>query len=100
MKPDLRSFTAVELVSYLQEMGQPAYRGRQLFRQAQALAAPDFAAMSDLPRSLREQLAAQARLSQPRICARHLSAARDTAKLLLEFEDGERVEMALMLYAR
>lgn len=100
MKPDLRSCTVRELSEYLQALGQPAYRARQLFRQAQALAAPDFAAMSDLPLALRRQLAAQATLASPAVVARQISANGDTAKLLLEFADGERVEMALMLYER
>ncbi len=98
--PDIRSCDRQELTAYMKSLGQPAFRARQLFRQAQKLAAPDFAAMSDLPLSLRERLQAEARLTSPRVAAERISAAGDTAKLLLEFADGERVEMALMLYRR
>ena len=97
---DIRSCEKQELTAYMQSLGQPAFRGRQLFRQAQKLAASDFAAMSDLPLSLRERLGQEARLTTPRVVAERISKTSDTAKLLLEFADGERVEMALMLYRR
>ena len=97
---DIRSSNIEELQILMKTLGQPLFRAKQLFRQAQALAAPDFAAMSDLPLSLRQQLAENVRLVWPKICAEHLSATQDTAKLLLEMDDGERVEMALMLYER
>ena len=98
--PDLRSCDLPELTAYMKSLGQPAFRARQLFRQAQKLAAPDFDAMSDLPASLRAQLRERATLAAPRVVTERISAAGDTAKLLLEFADGERVEMALMLYHR
>lgn len=99
-KFDVRSANLAELQSFLAAQGQPAYRAKQLFRQAQKLKAADFSALTDLPLPLRQSLAEVAFLEQPQVLAEATSAAGDTMKLLLEFADGERVEMALMLYAR
>ena len=99
-KPDLRSYSLEELSAFMSGLGQPSFRARQLFRQVQKLAAPDFAAISDLPLALRRQLEERACLCRPRQLARHISQAGDTAKLLLELDDGQRIEMALMLYRR
>jgi len=97
---DVRSATVEELQAFMKSLGQPAYRGKQLFRQAQKLAAAQFEDMTDLPAALRAQLAEQAVLTAPTVLAEQVSAAGDTGKLLLEMADGERVEMALMLYER
>ena len=97
---DIRSCDKQELIAYMKSLGQPAFRARQLFRQAQKLSAPDFSAMTDLPLDLRQRLQQEARLTTPRVVTERISETGDTAKLLLEFADGERVEMALMLYRR
>jgi len=89
-----------ELSAYMRGLGQPAYRARQLFHALHKLGISDIMAISDLPLDLRERLQAEHPLFTPRIISRRLSARGDTAKLLLELADGERVEMALMLYRR
>ena len=48
-----------ELIGVMGELGQPAYRARQLYRQIWQRGALDPAEMSDLPRELRAQLAAR-----------------------------------------
>ena len=97
---DVRSCDKQELTAYMKSLGQPGFRGNQLFRQAQKLAAPSVAAMTDLPLALREQLQEKALLTTPQVVTERISRDGETAKLLLEFADGERVEMALMLYRR
>ena len=99
-KLDVRSASREELKQYMRQLGQPEFRATQLFRQAQKLDAEDFSSMSDLPQSLREQLAQQCQLANAAVVGKWVSAAGDTAKLLLELADGERIEMALMLYRR
>ena len=99
-RPDLRALEREELKILLRSLGQPDYRALQLFRQIQKQGATSFAAMSDLPLTLRWQLEETARLCVPRELRRQVSASGDTAKLLLELEDGAQLEMALMLYRR
>lgn len=97
---DIRSCDKQELTAYMKSLGQPGFRGAQLFRQAQKLMAADFSSMSDLPLDLRRRLQQEARLTMPTVITERISASGDTAKLLVEFADGEQVEMALMLYRR
>lgn len=99
-KPDLRTLLPKELTAYVQSLGQPAYRAKQIFRQVQKHCAPDFDHMSDLPLALRHYLKETAQLTTPKIVRQQVSTAGDTAKLLLELADGVLIEMALMLYRR
>ena len=99
-KIDLRCLNRQELTQYITELGEPAYRAKQLFRQIHKHGAADFQQMSDLPEALRVALAECATVALPRVIDRQVSAAEDTVKLLLELADGERIEMVLMLYER
>ena len=51
--------------------------------------------MSDLPKPLRQQLAAEFQIWTARVAA-HRQAADGTEKLLLELSDGERIECVLL----
>ena len=53
---DIKSMTLEELTQTLREMGQPAFRGGQVFTWLHR-GVTSFEEMSDLPRALREQLA-------------------------------------------
>jgi 23S rRNA (adenine2503-C2)-methyltransferase len=77
---------------------QPPYRLRQL-RRWLARGIVDPAAMTDLPKALRERLGA-AFPAAPRV-VRHVTAdAGLTHKVLLELSDGEAIESVLMCYPR
>lgn len=56
-----------ELREFLQHMGEPAYRGAQIYHALYAERRSDFAAMTNLPASLRERLSREARIALPRI---------------------------------
>ncbi len=99
-KLDLRSMNKAELTEYIISIGLPAYRASQLFRHIQKQGADSFAQMSDLPEQLREELDQQTSIALPKVIDKQVSKAGDTVKLLLEFADGERIEMVLMLYER
>lgn len=96
----MRSLNQEELTAYITSIGEPAYRARQIFHHLQKNAVASFAEMSNLPIGLRERLQAETTVCLPRIIDKQISAAEDTLKLLLEFADGERIEMVLMLYER
>lgn len=63
-----------ELRALAAAWGQPTYRGAQIYHALYAERRFDFAAMSSLPRLLREQLARDARISLPRVERRYRSA--------------------------
>lgn len=97
--PDLRSLDEEELVRWMEELGEPGYRGRQLARWVHGRGARGFEAMTDLPLALRRQLAERARLSCLRVLRRTTSADGTTTKYLLACEDGSTVESVWMRYA-
>src|SRR5262245_21556885 len=84
-----------EIVTLVEGLGQPAYRGRQLATWVYVKGVADFAAMTDLPRELRELLTTVARVTPPEIAARHVSRDGST-KLDLRLEDGRTVQSVIM----
>jgi 23S rRNA (adenine2503-C2)-methyltransferase len=86
---------ADELRAWLQQRGQPPMRARQLRRWLLQGAAESFEQMTDLPRALRQELAA-AFVPLGTQVARHLTASDDTHKLLLRLQDGRLIECVLI----
>jgi 23S rRNA (adenine2503-C2)-methyltransferase len=56
-----------ELREFLQKMGEPAYRGAQIYHALHAEHRFDFGEMTNLPAALRERLAREASIELPRI---------------------------------
>ncbi len=84
------------LETTLAELGEPAYRARQVWRWA-AQGADGFDAMTDLPLSLREALHGSLPFST--LTVRHEARAADgTVKALFLTRDGRPVEAVLMRY--
>ena len=71
--------------------GLPAFRGRQIYRAMYARGVDGFDQMTDLPKSLRVELAETAVIARPRIKTRHVSTD-GTVKFLLALQDGLEVE--------
>jgi 23S rRNA (adenine2503-C2)-methyltransferase len=75
--------------------GEPRYRASQVFRWIQASGVSDPEAMSNLPRALRERLAAEG--VQPPLAEVASETAGDgTEKLLWALHDGQRIESVLI----
>ena len=73
------------------DLGLPAYRGRQIFRHLYARGVTSLDAMTDLPTPLRGELRGRFEVRHPRVAASERSSD-GTVKLLLELDDGLRVE--------
>ncbi len=84
-----------DLAAWLRERGQAPLRTRQLQRWIFDGRAVSFDQMSDLPKRLRDELAASFRLLGSDI-ARHLVSSDGTHKLLLRLRDGQVVECVLL----
>jgi 23S rRNA (adenine2503-C2)-methyltransferase len=78
------------------ERGYPAYRARQMLDWVIHHRAKSFAQMSNLPRSLRQQLDAEW-LAFATCVAYHGVAPDGTDKLILKCHDGRRIECVLMV---
>ncbi len=94
---ELKSLTRQELSELLRELGQPAFRAKQVFRWLHR-AVEDFDEMSDLPKSLREALRERCVLTVPTVMRRQVSAEDGTIKYLWGLRDGSCVESVLMRY--
>jgi 23S rRNA (adenine2503-C2)-methyltransferase len=66
--------SAAELRALLESMGEPAYRGGQIYHALYAERRFGFAAMTNLPAALRERLACEASIALPQIVRRHRSS--------------------------
>ena len=80
--------STLELRAFMESLGQPAYRGAQLYHSLYAERRFDLAAMSNLPASLRERLASKARIALPQIVRRHRSSDGSVRYVLALSQDG------------
>src|SRR5574340_366950 len=95
---DLLGLILPQMQAWLQDLGEPAFRARQLYNWLYKRLATDFSMMSNLPQSLRSRLAEEASIS-PMIIRSELHSRDDrTRKILLELSDGKLIESVLMLY--
>ena len=83
------------LLPWLRERGQGAYRAGQIRHWLFARRADSFDQMTDLPQSLRVELANDLSLWTSQI-ARHTKADDGTEKLLLTLADGGQIECVLL----
>lgn len=81
----------------VEQLGQPGYRVDQV-RSWLVRGVDDPAAMSDLPKDLRERLAGAFDAARPQMVAHRVADDGHTHKLLLRFGDGVTIETVLMLY--
>ncbi|HIS39475.1 MAG TPA: 23S rRNA (adenine(2503)-C(2))-methyltransferase RlmN [Candidatus Aphodovivens avistercoris] len=87
----LTSLTREQLKEALSTIGQPSYRSDQIIRWLYQRGASSYDQMTDLPKSLREQLAEIHPLQAPSMVDRQISSD-GTRKYLLSFSDGALVE--------
>jgi len=65
---------AAQLREFVEVLGEPGYRGTQIYHALYAERKFDFAEMTSLPAALREKLAREATIAMPKIVRRHLSS--------------------------
>ena len=94
---DIRSMTLPELRGFLQSMGEPAFRGKQIFTWL-SRGAESFDEMSNLPLSLRERLKETCALNVLKAVRKQVSAKDGTIKYLWQLADGNCIESVLMRY--
>ncbi len=88
---DFSELERPELEATVQALGQPAFRGRQIFQWVQQKGESRFDTMTSLPADLRATLAATARIGAPAVAARQTSVD-GTTKFLLRLADGRNIE--------
>ena len=80
--------SAEELRAFLESLGEPGYRGAQIYHALYAERRCDFAAMTNLPAALRERLAREAAIALPRV-VRCYSSSDGTVRYVLAIGEGK-----------
>ena len=94
---DIKSMTVEELAASLKEMGEGAFRSRQIFAWLHR-GARSFEEMTDLSKDLRARLGERFALCAPPRARKQVSSADGTVKYLWELADGNCIETVLMRY--
>ena len=97
MMNHLKSMTEAEIGAVLKELGQPAFRSKQVFSWLHK-GVKSYDEMSNLPKALREALAEKYPLHIPKVVRKQESQKDGTIKYLWELADGNCVETVLMRY--
>jgi 23S rRNA (adenine2503-C2)-methyltransferase len=84
---DLLGRSAGDLRALMSEIGEPAYRGAQLYHALYAERRLDFASMSNLPQALRQRLANDFRIGLPE-SAQHYRSSDGSMRYLLTLKDA------------
>jgi 23S rRNA (adenine2503-C2)-methyltransferase len=99
MPQELLGKSAEELREWTAALGEPAYRGAQIYHALYAERRFDFAVMSNLPAALRARLQQEACIGLPRVVRRYYSSD-GSVRYLLALESGEqpptRIETVFM----
>ena len=94
---DLKSMTLEEITAALRAMGEPSFRGKQVFTWLHR-GITDFDEMMNIPKSLREKLRAEYYITVPTVARMQVSKLEGTIKYLWELQDGNCIETVLMSY--
>ena len=97
MMNHLKSMTQDEIGTALKELGQPAFRAKQVFSWLHK-GVRSYDEMTNLPKALRERLAETYPLHTPKVVRRQESKKDGTIQFLWELSDGKCVETVLMRY--
>lgn len=94
---NLKSMTLPELSALLKQMGQPAFRAKQLYGWLHR-GVRSYEEMTNLPGALRAELAEKYPIHAPTVVRRQESQKDGTIKYLWQLSDGNCVETVLMRY--
>jgi 23S rRNA (adenine2503-C2)-methyltransferase len=96
---NLLDLDADRLGAFCAKLGEKPFRAKQLLRWIHQSGESDFAAMSDLAKSLRKKLAATSLVRAPQVVSDHVSAD-GTRKWLLDVGRGNAIETVFIPEAR
>ena len=94
---NLKSLTQPELAAVLKELGQPAFRAKQVFSWLHK-GVRSYDEMTNLPKALRDVLAEKYPINAPKVVRKQESQKDGTIKYLWQLSDGNCVETVLMRY--
>ena len=93
----ISSYTLEGLTALMKELGQPAFRAKQIFHWLHQKLVTEFSAMTDQPKALLAKLEEEYYIAAPAIVRRQQSKD-GTVKYLFALEDGNCIETVIMRY--
>ncbi|HHW61048.1 MAG TPA: 23S rRNA (adenine(2503)-C(2))-methyltransferase RlmN [Syntrophomonadaceae bacterium] len=94
-KKELLGLQMEEMEELMQSLGEPSFRGRQVYKWIYQKGINSFYEMSDLPKHLRTKLDEHCVISMPRLLKQRVSHD-GTRKYLLELKDKKRIESVII----
>ena len=94
---NLKSMTLPELTATIKELGQPAFRGKQVYTWLHK-GVRSYEEMTNLPKGLRDALSEKYPICPPEVVRKQESQKDGTIKYLWKLADGNCVETVLMRY--
>ena len=94
---NLKNLTQRELADIIKELGQPAFRAKQVYSWLHK-GVRSYDEMSNLPKGLRDQLSERYPINAPKVVRKQESKKDGTIKYLWQLSDGNCVETVLMRY--
>ena len=94
---NLKNLTQQEIAGILKELGQPAFRAKQVYTWLHK-GVRSYDEMTNLPKALRDQLSANYPIHVPKVVRKQESQKDGTIKYLWQLSDGNCVETVLMRY--
>ena len=94
---NLKSMTQPEIGAVLKELGQPAFRAKQVYSWLHK-GVRSYDEMTNLPKGLRDVLSEKYPIHPPEVVRKQESARDGTIKYLWQLKDGNCVETVLMRY--
>ena len=94
---NIKSMTLAEIGAVLKELGQPAFRAKQVYSWLHK-GVRSYDEMTNLPKSLRDLLAQRYPICAPKVVRKQESQKDGTIKYLGQLSDGNCVETVLMRY--
>lgn len=95
-KPNLLGKTETELKDFFTSIGEPPYRGKQIFGWLYKKQIEDFDKITDFTKSLRSKLSNIAGIKYPEIVDVRESPVDGTFKFLVQLSDGNKIETVLI----
>ena len=97
-KIDIKSLTLEELATLIKDLGEPAFRAKQLYDWMHVKRARNYDEMKNIPKSLKEKLLDKCRYTALEIVQVQESQIDDTKKFLFGLYDGNVIESVFMKY--
>ena len=96
-RPNLIGMDREDMNRFLSEMGEPAFRAKQLFQWIYNRGVTEFDGMTNMAKPLRAKLADSFRMHRPKVTA-HQVSSDGTQKWLLRYDDGNEAETVYKCY--